>query len=50
VNYADLAALIGEFGSDDEDADLDGDGTVGFSDLEMFVQLFGRPPGPSAFN
>lgn len=50
VNYADLAVLIGEFGSNNEDTDFDGDGTVGFSDLEIFVQLFGQPPGPSALN
>ena len=50
VNYADLAVLIGEFGSKNENADLDGDGMVSFSDLEIFVQLFGRPPGPSAFD
>jgi hypothetical protein len=47
VNFADLALFRAAFGTQDEEADLDGSGgTVNFADLAIFRSLFGKPPGP----
>jgi hypothetical protein len=35
------------FFTDDEDADFDGNGTVGFEDLVLLRQQFFGEPGPS---
>lgn len=48
VAFRDLARLRHVFFGADADADLDGDGVVGFADLARFRALFLLPPGPSA--
>ena len=35
------------FFTTDEDADLNGDGSVNFADLSMMKESFFQPPGPS---
>ena len=34
------------FRTDDENADLNGDGVVNFADLQLMKALFFAPPGP----
>ena len=41
VDGADLAELLGAWGTDDPAADLDGDGTVGGSDLAIVLGAWG---------
>jgi probable HAF family extracellular repeat protein len=50
VNFADLALFRARLGTEDQDADLDGNGIVNFADLARFRALFGRPPGPSGWD
>jgi hypothetical protein len=47
VNAADLAMFRRVFGTDDKNADFNGDGRVDFSDYEILVDLFFQSPGPS---
>ena len=47
MNFADLAIMKSRFGSNNADADLDGNGIVNFADLAIAKSLFGKAPGPS---
>jgi uncharacterized protein YegL len=47
TNFLDLAHFKSVFFTADPDADIDGDGTVGFDDLGAFKALMMRAPGPS---
>ncbi|KPJ92449.1 MAG: hypothetical protein AMJ53_09350 [Gammaproteobacteria bacterium SG8_11] len=47
VNVADLAILRQVFGTNDENADFNGDGTVDTADLDIMKAYFYGPPGPS---
>jgi len=47
VDLVDLAEFRSVFFTDDEDADFDGNGTVGFEDLVLLRQQFFGEPGPS---
>lgn len=41
VNFVDLNAILGSFGTNDPKADLDGNGVVDFADLNMVLTNFG---------
>lgn len=47
ADFLDLALLLAVFGTDDPDADLDGDGAVGESDATLLKRRFFAPPGPA---
>jgi len=47
VNGVDFLILRSRFGSDDEDADLNGDGRVARADLRILRDALGDAPGPS---
>jgi hypothetical protein len=47
VDFVDLAVLRSTFFTPGPDADFDGDGLVGFTDLVIFRQFFSGEPGPS---
>jgi hypothetical protein len=47
VNVIDVGLMRDVFLTDDDDADLDGNGTVNFLDLAILRQSLGQPPGPS---
>ncbi|MEC9374121.1 MAG: dockerin type I domain-containing protein, partial [Planctomycetota bacterium] len=42
VNHADLALILGTWGTSDERTDIDGDGTVNASDLSIMLSFWGR--------
>ncbi len=47
VTFLDFFSMRSVFFTDDENNDLDGDGTVNFFDLALMVGMFSSPPGPS---
>ncbi|MEL7449846.1 MAG: S8 family serine peptidase [Pseudomonadota bacterium] len=47
VNFSDVGILRERFGTDDPDADLDGDGIVFHGDIEIFKTMWLGTPGPS---
>ncbi|MEM9383693.1 MAG: dockerin type I domain-containing protein [Pseudomonadota bacterium] len=48
VNILDLRRLRERWGTDDADADFDGDGVVGAGDLQIMRAFLSGPPGPGA--
>jgi hypothetical protein len=47
VNAVDLRMMRSVFGTDDPDADLDGNGVVGRADVGILRDFLFLPPGPS---
>lgn len=50
VDFADVAPMIRGFIWQDPNADLNADGVVNFGDIQVFVDSYDKPPGPSALN
>lgn len=48
MSTVDIGIFRSAFGTEDPNADFDGDGVVSTIDLARLKMLFGKEPGPSA--